>query len=90
MSGAGAGGTGVDPYLAERVRTALAEDPRVGELGVDVVVDGARLVLTGVVGTAERCAAVEQVARELAPEHDVDNRLTVVTLTATGDAETVA
>ena len=90
MSGTGAGGPGVDAYLVERVRTALAEDPRVGELGIDVVVDGARLVLTGVVGTAERRAVAEQVVRELAPDHDLENRLTVVTLVATGDPETLA
>jgi osmotically-inducible protein OsmY len=78
-----------DPYLVERVRNALAEDPRVGELGIDVAVEGTRLVLAGEVATDERRDAVAEVALEQAPGHHVDNRVTVVALAETGEAETV-
>jgi hypothetical protein len=43
-----------DAYLAERIRTALAQDPRVNELGIQVVIVGGRAVVTGSVATAER------------------------------------
>ena len=78
-----------DPYVIERLRTALAEDPRVAELGIDVAVEGDRVVLTGEVATEGRLAAVEAVARELAPGHQVDNRTTAAVLAEPGEAETL-
>ena len=81
---------GADVYLVERVRTALAEDPRVGELGIAVTVEDGRVVLAGEVATAERRTAVEAVAREVAPGHEVDNRVSAVPLGEPGEAETVS
>jgi osmotically-inducible protein OsmY len=80
---------GADVYLVERVRTALAEDPRVGELGIAVTVEDGRLVLSGEVATAERRAVVEAVAREVARGHHVDNRISAVLLGEPGEAEAV-
>ncbi len=76
-------------YLAERVRTALAEDPRVGELGIVVEFEDGRLVLAGEVATAERRAAVETVAREHAPDCEIENRVSAVVLGEPGEPETV-
>jgi Icc-related predicted phosphoesterase len=40
-----------DPYLAERIRTAIAQDARVNELGVTVTIVGDRVFVTGTVLT---------------------------------------
>ncbi len=82
------GGT-PDTYLVERVRTALAEDPRVGELGITVTFEEGRLVLGGEVATPERRATVEAVAREQAPGTEVDNRVTTSVLGEPGEPEVV-
>jgi len=79
-----------DAYVAERVRTALAEDPRVGELGIAVRIEHGRLVLTGEVATDERRAAVETVAREQAPGTQIDNRVSATILGEPGEPETFA
>lgn len=78
-----------DAYLAERVRTALAADPRVGELGIAVTVEDGRLVLRGEVATPERRLLVETVAREQAPGTEIDNQVTAVVLGEPGEPETV-
>jgi hypothetical protein len=75
-----------DPYLAERVRDALAHDPRVGELGVDVVVDGETVTLSGTVASSESREAVADVARELLPERRVRNETSTVDLASTAGA----
>lgn len=67
----------LDPYLAQHVREALAQDPRVGELGVDVEIDEEAVVLRGVVTSAERQEAATEVARDLAPDRAVRNETTV-------------
>ncbi len=79
-----------EAYVVERVRTALAEDPRVGELGIIVSFEDGRLVLAGEVATAERRVAVETVAREQAPDCDIENLVTAVVLGEPGEPETVA
>ncbi|HEV3402401.1 MAG TPA: hypothetical protein VG078_11320 [Acidimicrobiales bacterium] len=40
-----------EAYVVEHVRTALAVDPRVGELGIVVTFEDGRLVLAGEVAT---------------------------------------
>ena len=67
----------LDPYLAQHVREALAQDPRVGELGVDVQIDEEAVVLRGVVTSAERREAAAEVARDLAPDRTVRNETTI-------------
>jgi osmotically-inducible protein OsmY len=69
-----------DPYLAEQVREALAQDLRAGELGVDVVVDGETVTLSGTVASAESRETVADVARELFPERRVRNETSTVDL----------
>jgi len=78
-------------YVIQRVREALAHDPRVGELELGVDVRGDRLFVTGSVQTEERRAAVEQVAREAAPGMEVHNQVLVAAPPAAqGDVEVEA
>ena len=65
-------------YVAERIRTALAADPRVAELGVTVKIVGSRVQVAGVVATQDRRILVEEIVRELMPEHEVQNEIQVL------------
>lgn len=64
-------------YLVAHVREALATDPRVNELGLDVQVAGADVVVTGAVLSSERRDAIGAVVAEVAPGHHVRNQATV-------------
>ena len=64
-------------YVAERIRSALAADPRVAELGVTVKIVGSRVQIAGVVATPDRRLLVEEIVRELMPEHEVQNEIRV-------------
>jgi osmotically-inducible protein OsmY len=64
-------------YVIERVHQALAEDPDIHELGVQVAVAGDRVFLTGHVGTVERRRAITVVAQRVLPEHTIHNQTTV-------------
>jgi osmotically-inducible protein OsmY len=70
----------LDPYLAEEVREALAREPRVGELGVDVEVRGQTVVLSGTVTSAAGQDAATEVAREVVPDRRVRNETSTVDL----------
>jgi osmotically-inducible protein OsmY len=65
-------------YLIQRVREALAHDPRVGELELGVNVRAGKLYLTGTVHTDERRTAAAEVARRVAPDLEVHNQLQVL------------
>jgi osmotically-inducible protein OsmY len=77
-------------YLVERVRDALAHDERVAERDVHVRVLGSRVFLQGSVPTPERRDAATQVAREVVPDHQVFNELTVVGYAEPEDEEHLA
>lgn len=64
-------------YVVQRVREALAHDPRVGELELGVDVRGDRIYVTGSVLTEERRAAIEEVVREVCPDLEVHNQVRV-------------
>lgn len=72
-------------YLAEHVRSALASDPRVGELGVTVRILGARAFLCGDVATPERRDAVAAVAAEILTGYELHNDVTVTPVGGTPD-----
>ncbi len=61
------------PYLEAHVAEALATDPRVSMLGIEVSIRGSAVFLSGEVGTAERQHAVTAVVAELLPDHSVHN-----------------
>ncbi len=79
-----------EAYLVERVREALAHDPRVAQLGISVRVLGDRVLLTGDVATPERKAAAGEVVRPLLEGRALENGLTVTTLAETNDEEQIA
>ena len=79
-----------DAYLLQHVQDALASDDRARELGVDVTVAGRRLVLTGVVATADQREAIGDVVREVAPDHEVVNELAVMSTEEPGPTEELA
>jgi len=76
-----------DQYLIERVREALAEDPRVGELYVQVTIAGGKVFLAGSVATAERQRAISDLVQELLPDHEIHNLTTVSSLSDPEDTE---
>jgi osmotically-inducible protein OsmY len=78
-----------DQYLIERVREALAGDPRVGELYVQVSIVAGKVFLSGTVATAERKSAMSDLVRELLPDHEVHNQATVSSLTEPPDTEEI-
>jgi osmotically-inducible protein OsmY len=75
-----------EKYLVQRVRDALADDPRVGELHVDVSIRGGKVFLTGSVQSDERRDAIGELVREVLPDHEIHNHVTVETIA--GGAET--
>ncbi len=69
-----------EDYLAQHVRDVLAEDPRVGELGIAVTVVGDHVYLSGEVATAERREAIAGVTAEVLPGHELHNHVGVTSL----------
>jgi len=67
-------------YLIQRVREALAHDPRVGELELRVKMVGEKVFVTGSVPTDQRRRAISDVVREVLPDVEVHNEATVTTL----------
>jgi hypothetical protein len=66
-----------EPYLAEHVKDALANDPRLSELHVDVTITSGKVFLTGSVGSEERREALTAVVGEVLPDLEVVNHTTV-------------
>ena len=66
-------------YVAERIRSALAADPRVAELGIAVKIVGDRVQLGGAVATLDRRRLVEEIVQQLMPAHQVQNDIQVQT-----------
>jgi hypothetical protein len=65
------------PYLAERVRVALATDARCGVLGLIVRFASGRIFISGAVPTTECREAVAAVAAEIAGTIAVMNETTL-------------
>jgi osmotically-inducible protein OsmY len=65
-------------YVAERVRAALAADPRLNDLGIQVKIIDRKIILSGAVATQERQAMVETIVRELLPDHDIQNEVGIL------------
>lgn len=76
--------------MVGRIQRALATDTRTGELELDVRIAGGRVFLTGAVATSERREAVERVVREVAPDLEVHNELSVTEEQGPGPAERVS
>jgi osmotically-inducible protein OsmY len=78
-----------DPYLAAHVREALANDPRVSELGVEVEIDANAVILSGTVTSPEQREAASEVAHDLVPDHQVRNETVVNDLTEPTQTEVI-
>jgi hypothetical protein len=76
-------------YDAEALRQALATDPRVVEPELEVAIVGDRVVVTGVVPTRARRAAVDEVLRERAEGRRIENRTEVADFPPPADEERV-
>jgi osmotically-inducible protein OsmY len=78
-----------DVYQAEHLREALAKDPRVNELELDVSLARGVVYVSGTVGTQARRDAVTEVLRELAPGQDVVNQTSVLSVSPPPEAERI-
>lgn len=58
----------IPTYMIAALYRGLAEDPRTNLLDVHIEIVGKDVFLLGVVSSAERAAAAEQVVREILPE----------------------
>lgn len=70
--------TEADEYLAGDLHELLAADPRVAELGLDVVVREGCVLVVGEVATDARRLAVTEVITEAVPGRPVRNEVTLV------------
>jgi osmotically-inducible protein OsmY len=66
-----------DHYLAAEIQEALARDPRLAELHLDVAVVAGAVHITGEVATEERRAAVLDLVRERFGDRDIHCHVTV-------------
>ncbi len=76
-----------EEYLAQHLRDALAEDPRVNELGIAVTVARDHVYLSGQVATDERRQAIAALTAEVLPAHELHNDVAVTSLSEAEDME---
>ena len=76
-----------EPYAGERLREALAADPQVSDLSLQVATVAGNVFVTGQVATQERIDAVSEIAARVLPDHVVHNDLTLITLSDTPAVE---
>ena len=74
-------------YLIEEVKTALARDPEVAELGVEVELVGNDVYLRGTVATEQRREAAGRIAIDRCPGRKVHNEIEVEELRDPGAVE---
>lgn len=77
-------------YEQERIRQALATDPRVGEPELSVDVVAGRVLVTGSVPSEKVREAIGTVVAEMAPDVSLDNRVTVASTEEPSGEETIA
>jgi osmotically-inducible protein OsmY len=77
-------------YEQERIRQALATDPRVGEPELSVDVVAGRVLVTGSVPNERVRRAIEAVVADVAPGAATDNRVTVAPTDEPSGEETIS
>ena len=77
-------------YEQERIRQALATDPRVGEPELSVEVVAGRVLVTGSVPNERVRRAIDAVVADVAPGAAMDNRVTVAPTDEPSGEETIA
>ena len=78
-----------EKYLVQHVRDALAGDPRIGELHVDVSIRGDKVFLTGSVPSIERRDAIAELVKDVLPTHEVHNHVTVDPIAGSATTESL-
>jgi osmotically-inducible protein OsmY len=78
-----------EKYLVQRVRDALAGDPRIGELHIDVTIRGDRVFLTGTVASAERREVIAALVQDVLPGHQVQNHVAVEGISGSPEIESL-
>ncbi len=78
-----------EAYFIEKLREAIAKDPRTATLDIRIFVAGQQLVAKGEVNSDEQRRAIEQVIREIAPEYGVENQVKCCEISAPTAAEEV-
>ena len=74
-------------YLVGKLQEALAVDGRVNALDIRINIAHGRVHLTGEVPTEERRDAVQKITREVLPELEIRNDITVLELAEVGKPE---
>jgi hypothetical protein len=74
-------------YLVGKLQEALAVDGRVNALDIRINIAHGRVHLTGEVPTEERRVAVQSITREVLPELEIRNDITVLELAEVGKPE---
>jgi osmotically-inducible protein OsmY len=64
-------------YKVQRVREALAHDPRVGELELDVNIRAGKVLVAGTVPSKEVQKGITEVVEEVLPDLEVHNQTRV-------------
>ena len=77
-------------YLVGKLQEALAIDERVGAQDIKINIANGRIHLTGEVPTEDRRAAVEALAREMMPDLEVRNDVSVLEVADAGKPEDVS
>ena len=75
--------------VVERVATALADDPRLGDATIDAVDENGIVTLTGTVASNDLCQAAEEIARQQEGVIQIVNELQVEADDAEGEAVVV-
>jgi osmotically-inducible protein OsmY len=78
-----------DAYLTERIREALAHDPRIAELGIAVSVSGDHVLVSGNVATADRRSTVNEVVGPLLGDRVLHNAVTVSPISESSGEEAI-
>jgi osmotically-inducible protein OsmY len=76
-------------YQVQRVREALAHDPRVGELELEVTIRAGKVFVAGTVPTDEVRRAVTEVVREVVPDLEVHNQTAAASIPEGEEVETL-
>lgn len=89
VDGAHGAGASQETYFIEKLREAIAKDPRTAALDIRLFVAGHQLVAKGEVNSDEQRFAIETVIKEIAPDYNVENQVKRCDISAPTSAEEV-
>ncbi len=77
-------------YIVAHIRDALAEDERTAQQDLKILLSGKKLLVKGDCPTEERCRAIEEVIRSIAPDYEINNQVRVFAMPAPDRAEEIS